>query len=407
MHFIPKSRSPWIFLGGVGLSIFSAEYLVMFILSKLPKLPNDHIEALVDSFLLSIFVAPALYLFIYKPLKKENQDRKRIEKALRRSTEQLQQVNETLEQKVNERTQELKDKNLQLQSLLEELQSTQRQIIQSEKMSSLGQLVAGVAHEINNPVNFIHGNLDYMSQHIQDLIMVLELYQQNTPNPTPEIEAAIQAVDLEFLQTDLPNLLRSIKIGTDRICEIVRSLRNFSRLDESESKLVNLQDGIKSTLLILGHRVRASSTHPEIIISQDYGELPLVECYPGPLNQVFMNLLVNAIDAIEETTLGRSYQDIEANPGHIKISATMLNPQWIQISLADNGVGIPNEIQTKIFDPFFTTKPIGKGTGMGMAITYQIITEKHGGSLECISSPGKGTEFKIQLPLFQNKLGTK
>ncbi|AVH62019.1 multi-sensor signal transduction histidine kinase [Nostoc sp. 'Peltigera membranacea cyanobiont' N6] len=304
----------------------------------------------------------------------------------------LEKSKEELEDRVEERTTELKN-------ALEELQRTQSQVIQSEKMSSLGQLVAGVAHEINNPVNFIHGNLVHVQQYTQDLLAFVQLYQQYNPNPTAEIQTLAEDIDLEFLQSDLPKILSSMKVGTERICQIVLSLRNFSRIDEAEFKSVDIHEGIHSTLMILQHRLKAKPEQPEIEVIKDYGTLPLVECYAGQLNQVFMNILVNAIDALEENNTKRTYKEIEENPSQIKIRTSVVDSKWLEIAIADNGVGISKEFQQRIFDPFFTTKPVGKGTGMGMSISYQIITEKHGGKLECFSTPGKGTEFIIQIPL--------
>lgn len=304
----------------------------------------------------------------------------------------LEKSKEELEDRVEERTTELKN-------ALRELQRTQSQVIQSEKMSSLGQLVAGVAHEINNPVNFIHGNLVHVQEYSQDLLALVQLYQQHDSNPASEIQTAVEDMDLEFLQEDLPKMLSSMKLGTDRIRQIVLSLRNFSRTDEAEFKSVDIHEGIDSTLMILQHRLKAKPEQPEIEVIKDYGNVPLIECYAGQLNQVFMNILVNAIDALEESNALRTYQEIEDNRSRIKIRTSVVNSTWVEVAIADNGVGISKEFQQRIFDPFFTTKPIGKGTGMGMSISYQIITEKHGGKLECFSNPGEGTEFIIQVPL--------
>ncbi len=304
----------------------------------------------------------------------------------------LEKSKEELEDRVEERTTELKN-------ALGELQRTQFQVIQSEKMSSLGQLVAGVAHEINNPVNFIHGNLDHVEECTQDLLALVQLYQQYNPNPAAEIQTTAEDIDLEFLQEDLPKLLSSMKVGTERIRQIVLSLRNFSRIDEADFKSVDIHEGIDSTLMILQHRLKAKAEQPEIAVIKDYGTVPLVECYAGQLNQVFMNILVNAIDALEENNSKLTYQEIEDNPNQIKIRTSVVNSTWVEVAIADNGVGISKEFQQRIFDPFFTTKPIGKGTGMGMSISYQIVTEKHGGKLECFSTYGKGTEFIIQIPL--------
>ncbi|MEH1798902.1 MAG: ATP-binding protein [Nostoc sp.] len=304
----------------------------------------------------------------------------------------LEKSKEELEDRVEERTTELK-------KALEELQRTQFQVIQSEKMSSLGQLVAGVAHEINNPVNFIHGNLVHVQEYTQNLLAFVQLYQQYNPNPAAEIQTLAEDIDLEFLQEDLPKMLSSMKVGTERIRQIVLSLRNFSRIDEAEFKSVDIHEGIDSTLMILQHRLKAKQEQPEIEVIKDYGAVPLVECYAGQLNQVFMNILVNAIDALEENNAKHTYQEIEDNPNRIKIRTSVVNSIWVEVAIADNGVGISKEFQQRIFDPFFTTKPIGKGTGMGMSISYQIITEKHGGKLECFSNSGEGTEFIIQIPL--------
>ena len=313
-------------------------------------------------------------------------------RQLRESFTALEKSNAELEDRVEDRTVELKN-------ALSELQRTQSQIIQSEKMSSLGQLVAGVAHEINNPVNFIHGNLVHTQEYAQDLLEFVQLYRQHYPNPAEEIQIAAEEIDLEFLQEDLPKMLSSMKMGTDRIRQIVLSLRNFSRIDEAEFKAVDIHEGINSTLLILQHRLKDRPERPSIEVIQDYGSLPLVECYAGQLNQVFMNILTNAIDALENGNASRTFQDIQANPNQIKIMTSVVDGRWVQIAIADNGPGIPQDIQQQIFNPFFTTKPIGKGTGMGMSISYQIVTEKHNGKLECFSTPGEGTQFVIQIPI--------
>lgn len=296
-------------------------------------------------------------------------------------------------------TQTAQNRTHELEVALEQLKTTQTQLIQQEKMSSLGQMVAGVAHEINNPVNFIHNNIVHAKRHIQDLLDLIELYQHYPLNSNSEIEAKISEIDLNFLRQDLPKIVSSLQVGSERIKEIVLSLRNFSRLDEADLKSVNLHDGMDSTLMILNHRLKPRDKNPGIQIIKDYGELPSIECYVGQLNQVFMNLLSNAIDALEEFNQQRTEQEIWANPSQITICTSVIDSQWARIAIADNGIGMSKEVRQRIFDPFFTTKPIGKGTGLGMSISYQIITQKHGGKLECFSEPGQGAEFVIQLPL--------
>ncbi|MBW4513538.1 MAG: HAMP domain-containing histidine kinase [Scytonematopsis contorta HA4267-MV1] len=294
---------------------------------------------------------------------------------------------------------ELKIQNKKLEEAMEELKNAQVQLVKTEKMSSLGQLVAGIAHEINNPVSFIHTNLYLLEDYIQDLLDFVQMYQYHYPNTVPEIAIKARAVDLEFIQKDIPNMLSSMKIGTERISKIVLSLRNFSRLDEAELKPVDIHEGIDNTLEILQHRLKDNANYPAIQVSKEYSNLPLVQCYAGHLNQVFMSILVNAIDAIEEANAKRTYSEIKSDPSQITIRTSLIDAQWIQIAIADNGSGIPEKIKPQIFDPFFTTKAVGKGTGMGMSISYQIITKKHGGKLEFLSTLGEGTEFIITIPV--------
>jgi len=297
----------------------------------------------------------------------------------------------------------LQQQKRELEETLQELQQTQLSLIQSEKMSSLGQLVAGVAHEINNPVNFIYGNLAPAAEYVKQLVALVKAYRQKFPDPGAEITELIDEIDLEFLVDDIAKLLRSMQVGAERIREIVRSLRTFSRVDESDYKEADLHAGIDSTLTILENRLKAKPERPEIKIIRDYGSLPLVECYAGQLNQVFMNVLANAIDALEERDAGRSYTAIREQPSRIAIRTRAMGDRAI-ISFADNGPGLAPEIRERIFDPFFTTKPTGKGTGLGLSISYQIVTEKHGGRLCCQSEPGQGCEFIIEIPLRQPKV---
>ncbi|MBD1824385.1 histidine kinase [Cyanobacteria bacterium FACHB-DQ100] len=319
---------------------------------------------------------------------------------LRESFSTLKTTNEELEVRVEQRTKELNDRNLRLEEALRELQETQAQLVHSEKMSSLGQLVAGVAHEINNPVNFIHGNLTHASQYVQELLELLCLYQAQFERQPLMIQRKAEEIDLEFLAEDFPNLLSSMEIGTSRIKEIVRSLRSFSRLDEAEIKDADIHEGLDSTLMILQNRLKGTSDRLPVQVIKEYGNLPLVECYVGQLNQVFMNILANAIDALEE------YQDKLSSAGQaaiIKIVTKQARSGWIEIEIIDNGPGMLEETKKRLFDPFFTTKSVGKGTGLGMSISYQIITENHQGELQCVSTPGEGTKFVIKIPIHLGK----
>jgi len=301
-----------------------------------------------------------------------------------------------------------REKAQQLEQALHQLKESQSQLIQSEKMSSLGQLVAGIAHEINNPANFIYGNITYAKGYVQNLLELLELYQKQFPDIFPDIEHYVEAIDLEFLKEDLPKILSSMQVGTDRICGLVRSLRNFSRLDEAEMKRVDLHEGIDSTLMLLENRLQAKPGLSAIRVMKEYGELPPVECYPGQLNQVFMNILSNAIDALKENRKSEveNAQETSTNPDAlapiIVIRTEVLTPDWVTIRIADNGCGMSEAVQSQLFDPFFTTKPVGEGTGLGLSISYQIITEQHHGSLQCFSQLGQGTEFAIEIPLRQS-----
>ncbi len=318
----------------------------------------------------------------------------------------------SLDEKVKQRTQELNEKKESLQQALHNLQSTQAQLIQSEKMSSLGQMVAGIAHEINNPINFIHGNINYASQYIQDLLDLIAVYEQEYPNSSPLIQEKAQEIELDFLVKDLPKLLDSMHVGSSRIRNIVQGLRNFSRLDEAEMKPVDIHEGIENTLMILQHKLKANSNQPEIEVIKEYGHLPQVSCYASGLNQVFMNILSNAIDALEDGNRSLVMGNREESSNYqlpitnyqlptICIRTEQADDQTVRIRIADNGLGMNEEVQHKIFDPFFTTKPVGSGTGLGLSISYQIVVEKHKGQLICNSALGQGTEFVIEIPMQQ------
>ncbi|MBV6624877.1 MAG: GHKL domain-containing protein [Rivularia sp. (in: Bacteria)] len=308
----------------------------------------------------------------------------------------LEALNIALEKEIIERKQIETQLSLQTQHLEEtllELQRTQTQMIHAEKMSGLGQMVAGVAHEINNPVSFVYSNLVPAREYARDFIELLELYQQEYPQPLPKIQEKIQEIDLDFIKEDFMKLLNSMEVGTERIYKIVLSLRNFSRLDEAEFKEVDVHEGIDSTLMILGNQLKANSKHSEIQVIKEYGDIPDVECYPSQLNQVFMNILANAIDAFEEKPENQKDKHNQI------IIYTRKTDNFVQIVIADNAYGIPLEIHSKVFNPFFTTKQVGKGTGLGLSISYEIITDKHGGKLSFDSTPLQGTKFLIEIPI--------
>lgn len=340
-----------------------------------------------------------------------------LQKKLERSEadrRQLESVSEPRESLLKAVIRELQDsqaalnqRSHELETALENLKTLQLKLIESEKMSALGILVAGIAHEINNPVNFIYGNVTYANTYFQELLELLQLYQRYYPHPVEEIRTKCEAVDLEFITSDLQKLLSSMQMGAERIYGIVRSLRTFSRLDEAEFKAVDIHEGVNSTLVILNNRLKPSQACPQgIEIIFEYGQLPLINCYPGQLNQVFMNILVNAIDALEG--IGCDSCLAKENPALIPqacltqptiyIRTAVVNNNAV-IRIADNGGGIDADLQSKLFDPFFTTKEIGKGTGLGLAISRQIVVEKHGGNLEVKSNPGQGAEFIITIPI--------
>ncbi|MGD2183921.1 ATP-binding protein [Lusitaniella coriacea] len=322
-----------------------------------------------------------------------------VSNTLEQQFDEIKDTNKTLEDRVFKRTNELQIALKERQDALLKLKKTQLQIVQSEKMSALGNLVAGVAHEINNPTGFLQGNIQPAQEYIQDLLGLIDLLLSKFPGSDPEIEEEIEAIDLEFVREDLPKLIASMKEGTQRIRHISTSLRTFSRTDKEYKVAFNLHDGLDSTILILKHRLKANDQRPAIKITKNYSsEILEVQCFPGQLNQVFMNLIANAIDALDESNEEREFEEIVANPNRITIQTEVSGERAI-VRIGDNGKGMPEDIRQRIFEQGFTTKEVGKGTGLGLAIAHQIIVEKHNGTLACHSEPGKGTTFIIEIPL--------
>ncbi|BDA70106.1 Response Regulator Receiver Signal Transduction Histidine Kinase [Calothrix sp. PCC 7716] len=297
----------------------------------------------------------------------------------------------TLEQQVSERTAELTKS-------LKQLQDTQIQMIQSEKMSALGNLVAGIAHEMNNPLGFISASLKQAKPSIDDILEHLKLYQQSLPSPNQEILNHAEEIDLDYSIQDLSKMIDSMLMACDRIKNISNSLRTFSRADRDYKQPFKLHEGIDSTILILKHRLKANELRPAIEVFTEYDNIPEVECFPGQLNQVFMNILANAIDALDESNVGRSFEQIKANPNRITITTFVVDKQ-VKVIIADNGIGMSEQVQQRIFDNLFTTKGVNKGTGLGLAIAKQIIIDKHDGKIDCCSTLGEGTKFTISLPI--------
>ncbi len=300
----------------------------------------------------------------------------------------------TLEQRVQERTAELTQS-------LQKLQQTQLQLIQSEKMSTLGQLVAGIGHEINNPIGFISGNCSYIEEYMNNLLHLVHLQQQKLPHPDPEIQEFIQEIDLDYLMEDLPKVLLSMDQGIDSLKDISLSLRTFARSDIAYKVEFQIHEGINSTLMLLKHRLKDQGERPKIEVVTQYNNLPPINCYPGQLNQVFMNIIANAIDAFDDLYEVRPYQQKSLTVPHTITITTSVEEQQqnVIICIEDNAFGMPADVQARVFEPSFTTKPVGKGTGLGLAISYQIIVDKHNGKISCLSTSGEGTKFIITLPI--------
>jgi len=306
---------------------------------------------------------------------------------------QLGNLMANLEKQVEQRT-------IDLTQAIKKLRSSQMQLVQQEKMAGLGNLVAGVAHEINNPLGFISGNIEILKESLVDLSAIIQAYSQECPEPSPHLAEKIESADLDFLLEDIPQLIESMQKGVQRIANISISLRTFSRTDTYIKKELNLHDGLDSTLLILKYRLKANEHRPAIKIVRNYGDIPEIKCYPGQLNQVLMNILANAIDVLDEKSQKSSFKEIEKNPNLISITTGISeNKKNIFIAIMDNGTGMPETTRAKIFEQGFTTKPVGKGTGLGMAIAREIVEEKHGGTITCISELGTGTTFAIGLPI--------
>jgi two-component system, NtrC family, sensor kinase len=343
---------------------------------------------------------------IARDITEEKKAQENLEKRVKERTIELENTNQLLQKEINERKQteialresenKLKQKATELENTLHQLQHIQMELLYAEKIFSLGQVVAGIAHEINTPINFIYGNLEYINQHIEDIMKTLKLYMKLYPRPYIEIQDLIKEIDLEFVLDDLPQLLVSMKSRAEKIHKMVFSLRNFARHNQSDKKLIHLDHNIDSMIQMLDHRLIKNANHPQIQVIKNYHPIPLIECYVGQLNQVLINLLNNAIDALEE--------DNNTSKIPLITITTELMPETenqVRIKIRDNGGGITSEIKDKIFEPFFTTKPVGKGTGLGLAVSYQIIVEQHYGEITFISEEKKGTEFIITLPIKQ------
>lgn len=319
---------------------------------------------------------------------------------LKQAFSELKLVNGVLEQQA----QDLALKNQQLENTLQELEATQAQMIQSEKMSALGNLIAGVAHEVNNPIGFLNGSIQNAKEHAYDLLQHLRLYREYYPTPKPQIQDHEKQIDVNFLMQDLPKLLESMREAANRIKSISTSLRTFARADTDQKVIASIEEGLESTLLILKYRLQATNSRPNITIVRQYAQSPLITCFPGQLNQVFMNILANAIDALDEASVGFRFENPENRRYQITIRTALENDR-IAIYIADTGNGMDELTQSKIFDRLFTTKGVDQGTGLGLSIARQIIVDKHGGTIDVASELNRGTEFCIRLPIDDPELG--
>ncbi|MGB3512507.1 MAG: HAMP domain-containing sensor histidine kinase [Microcoleaceae cyanobacterium] len=376
--------------------------ILMFLKVKVPRDTIDLLKPLALSVKMAILPFDQHHIFSNCTVSKSDQkDKDRIGEQLQSENSTLKQLLDVSKKSTLTQSDGLEKAIKQLQQSLEKVQEIHVQLLQTEKMSSLGQLVGDVADEINNSVSFIYGNLALTNEYTKQLLILVELYQQHYPEQKKEIQEYIHNIDLEFLKEYISKIISSTTIAATPIFQVIDSLSNPSRPDRAELKRVDIHEGIESTLLILNNRLKSSLSDSAIQVIKDYAELPLIDCYPERLNQVFINLLNNSIDSINEYYQQKKYSKVQDYSGIIQISTKFLDQDWVEISITDNGIGLKPETQKKIFEPFFTTKAIGQGIGLGLSVSYQIIVEKHQGKLSCISTPNNGAQFIIKIPIRQ------